>query len=44
MLMVGTRRVVFSSFTGIATPYRDTPPGKQAQLIGGGRCLGQRLR
>ena len=35
MLMVGpAQKVVFSGFTGIATQYRDVPPGKQAQLVG----------
>lgn len=35
MLMVGPyNKTVFSSFSGIATQYRDVPPGKQAQLVG----------
>ena len=35
MVMVGpTQKVVFSGFTGIATLYRETPAGKQAQIIG----------
>lgn len=35
MLMVGAgNKVVASSFTGIATRYRDVPAGQQAQIIG----------
>src|SRR6185437_16296453 len=35
MVMVGPANKQFvSTFTGIATRYRDTSPGKQAQIIG----------
>lgn len=35
MLMVGPyNKTVFSTFTGIATPYRDIAPGKQADIVG----------
>jgi len=32
--MGAKQKGVFSSFVGIATRYRDVPPGKQAQIIG----------
>mgnify|MGYP000113676024 CR=1 FL=1 len=35
MLMTGPyNKTVFSTFSGIATQYRDVAPGKQAQLVG----------
>ena len=35
MLMVGPfNKTVFSTFSGIATPYRDIAPGKQADIVG----------
>jgi len=32
--MGATQKVVFSTFAGIATRFRDVPPGDQAQIIG----------